>query len=226
MISIVIPTYNERDTIKELTQRLTNACKDYEIEIIIVDDNSPDGTGKIADNLAKKYPIKVIHRDEKLGLSSAVINGISKSSGDIICVMDADLSHPPEIVPELIEEGKNSDIVIASRYVEGGSIKDWSFTRRIISYCATMLARPLVRVKDPISGFFLFRRTVINGAKLDPIGFKICLEILAKGDYKTVKEIPFIFSNRSKGSSKLNLKEILGYIKHINRLYIRKFLSR
>lgn len=225
MISIVIPTYNERDRIEELVDRLSNTCKNYEIEIMIVDDNSPDGTGKIADNLTKKYPVKVIHRNGKLGLSSAVIDGISSSSGDAICVMDADLSHPPEMVPRLIEECKNSDIVIASRYISGGSIKNWPFRRRIISYFATILARLLVKVKDPISGFFIFKRNVINGIVLDPIGFKICLEILARGNYKTVKEIPFTFHNRSKGKSKLDLKEILEYIRHIKKLYSEKIYN-
>lgn len=219
MISIVIPTYNERDTISELIRRILDVCKSYNIEIIIVDDNSPDGTGSIAEDLSKKYPLKVIHRERKLGLSSAVLEGISTSSGDRICVMDADLSHPPEIIPRLIEESKNADIVIASRYIKGGSIKNWPLKRRLISLGATLLARPLAKVKDPITGFFLFKRNVIEGIELDPIGFKICLEILVKGRYKTIKEIPFTFCDRSSGASKLNSKEIVRYIKHLKKLY-------
>lgn len=154
MISIIIPTYNEKGNIKKLILKINDIFKE-DFEIIVVDDNSPDGTGKIVDKL-KKYNAKCIHRKSKLGLSSAVIEGFKAAKGDIIGVMDADFSHPPEKIPELIKPLKdnNAELTIGSRYIQGGKIKNWTAVRKIISKGAILLSLPLTRIKDPVSGFF------------------------------------------------------------------------
>lgn len=195
-------------------------------EIIIVDDNSPDGTGTIADILSKNNDnIKVIHRKIKRGLSTAVVAGLEQSRGEIIGVMDADLSHPPEVIPELVRpiiDGE-SDFVVASRYKEQEKIKKWPLSRKIISWGGTKFARPLTKVSDPMSGFFFFKKDIIDGVQLTPIGYKIMLEIIVKGKHKNIKEVTFTFRNRYKGESKLNRKEYYNYIQHLIRLYIYTF---
>ncbi len=223
-ITVIIPTYNEKENIPILVESIFDVFEKNLVcgEIIIVDDNSPDGTGRIADKLSlKNNRIRVIHRKGKKGLSSAVMEGFKYAAGEIIGVMDADLSHPPEVIPELVkpilEEG--SEFVIATRYMRNEKIEKWPISRKIISRGATLLAKPLTNVSDPMSGFFFIRRNVIEGVELSPIGYKIMLEILVKGKYNTIKEVPFIFKDRYKGESKLNWKEHLNYMQHLMRLF-------
>jgi dolichol-phosphate mannosyltransferase len=222
----VIPTYNERDNLDELVARIGKACAGagIEVEIVIVDDNSPDGTGAHAEELAKVNRMKVVHRPGKLGLSSAVLEGFKAASGDLLLVMDADLSHPPEKIPEMfarISSGE-AELVFGSRYVKDGSVENWPFYRRIISKGATIFARGLTKVEDPMSGFFMLRRSVIEGAELNPVGYKIGLEILVKGKYSKVVEVPIHFANRKAGKSKLGVGEYLKYIDHALMLYEHK----
>ena len=223
MISIVIPTYNEKDNLGALVARISKACSKggIDAEIVIVDDNSPDGTGALAEELARTNNLKVIHRADKLGLSSAIIAGFSASSASILVMMDADLSHPPEKIPEMITKIINdeADIVIGSRYTLGGSVEKWSIYRRIVSKGAVLLARGLTKVKDPMSGFFALRRSVIEGIELNPIGFKIGLEILAKGRYARVIEVPVHYVEREAGKSKLDRSEYWNYLKQVAQLY-------
>ena len=220
---MIVPTYNERGNIDELVKRVTDACGDagIEAELVIVDDNSPDGTGGRAEELAKENRIKVLHRTGKLGLSSAVLEGVKAASGDLIVVMDADLSHPPEKIPELVRkiESGEAEIVIGSRHVEGGCIENWPYHRRVVSKGAALLARGLTKVKDPMSGFFALKRSVIEGVALDPVGYKIGLEILVKGKYTKVCEVPITFANRKAGKSKLGGSVMLKYIDHVSMLY-------
>lgn len=220
---MIVPTYNEKDNLDELVERITNACSSRAVqaEIVVVDDNSPDGTGERAEDIAKTYRMKVVHRSGKLGLSSAVLAGITASSGEIVVVMDADLSHPPESIPEMIGkiEAREAEVVFGSRYVRGGSVEKWPFYRRIVSKGATLLARGLTKVKDPMSGFFAFRREVIQGVNLSPVGYKIGLEVLVKGKYSKVVEVPIRFANRRAGKSKLGATEYLRYIDHVTLLY-------
>lgn len=237
MITIIIPTYNEKDNLPLLVNSIFNVLNEnfLDSELIIVDDNSPDGTGRIAEDLSKKYDkINVIHRRGKEGLSSAVMEGFKYAKGEIIGVMDADLSHPPEIIPALVQPilDNESEFVIASRYMEKEKIKSWPLIRKITSAGATILARPLTNVRDPMSGFFFFKKNVINGIELSPIGYKIMLEILVKGKYKTFKEIPFTFKDRYKGESKLDWNEHFNYVSHLLKLYVyrikilsKKFIS-
>jgi dolichol-phosphate mannosyltransferase len=195
-----------------------------QVEMVIVDDNSPDGTGQLAEELGAKYRVKVIHRAGKLGLSTAVMEGFAAASGAVFVVMDADLSHPPEKIPEMVSriEQEGADMVVGSRYVKGGHVENWPVHRRIISKGATLLAKGLTKVKDPMSGFMALRREVIEGVTLNPIGYKIGLEILVKGKISKVEEIPITFADRKAGKSKLGTSVTLKYIDHCIRLYEHK----
>ncbi|MBW2992576.1 polyprenol monophosphomannose synthase [Candidatus Woesearchaeota archaeon] len=225
MISVVIPTYNEAENIAKLVKGIKNSLKNRKYEIIIVDDNSPDNTAKIAISLKNKFPIKVIKRKTR-GLSSAVIAGFRFAKGDIIGVMDADLSHPQKKIPELIKalEKQNYDLAIGSRHIKGGGVEEWPFYRKTMSKFATLLARPLTNAKDPMSGFFFFKKKILKNVKLNPIGYKILLEILVKGKQKNIKEIPYIFRNRKIGKSKIGAKVYLDYLRHIFRLLRYKIM--
>jgi len=228
-LSIVIPTYNESQNIIKILDSLRSMPpREMDTEIIVVDDNSPDGTGKVVEEYVKKskigaYPVQVIRRENKGGLSSAILAGIKHSKADAIVVMDSDLSHPPQTVSKMIEEldSSNCDIVVASRYVKGGSISGWPFKRKLISRGATKIAqRGLgIKIKDPMSGFFAFRRHIINNIKFDSLGYKILLEILVKAKGAKVKEIPYAFTDRKSGSSKLDLAVFFDYLKSVWRLY-------
>ncbi|NJE61525.1 glycosyltransferase [Thermococcus sp. 21S7] len=222
-ISVIVPTYNERENLEELFNRIQGALEGHDYEIIIVDDDSPDGTWQFAQGLGERYPVRVIRRTEEKGLSSAVIRGFREASGDIFVVMDADLQHPPEVIPKLLRAIENgADIAIASRYVPGGGVKNWYWYRKLISRGAIMIGRlalPRIRnVKDPVSGFFALRREVVEGVDLNPVGFKILMEILIKGKYGKVAEVPFTFGLRKAGESKLGTRTMLNYLRHVYRL--------
>ena len=229
---MIVPTYNERDNLDELVRRVIDACKGngLDVEIVIVDDNSPDGTGARAEELAKDYPVRVVHRTGKLGLSSAVLEGVKTARDSVIVVMDADLSHPPEKIPEMVAKitSGEAQIVIGSRYIPGGGVENWPVRRRFVSKIATLLARGLTKVKDPMSGFLAFQRSVVDGAPLNPVGYKVGLEILVKGNYSKVAEVPIHFANRKAGKSKLGGTEVMKYVDHVIMLYEHRkpWLSR
>jgi dolichol-phosphate mannosyltransferase len=224
--SLIVPTYNERDNILSLVERIHRSLSPCDYEILFIDDDSADGTAELASSLSDKYPIKVIVRKGKKGLASAVVDGLSQASGEVIAVMDADLQHPPEVLPELLKAIEiGADIAVGSRYVPGGGCQGWSLTRRIISRGAIFIAHLLLpatrRVKDPMSGFFAFHRDVVKEAHLNPSGFKILLEILMMGKFNSVAEVPFIFVTRERGESKLNARQQVDYLKHIYSLMRR-----
>ncbi len=225
---MIVPTYNEKDNLDELVQRINSSCSKagIECEIVIVDDNSPDGTGAKAEELAKSARMKVLHREGKLGLSSAVLEGFKVASGSVLVVMDADLSHPPEKIPEMVSkiESGEAELVVGSRYIKGGSVENWPLRRKAVSKGATFLARWLTKVKDPMSGFFALSRSVIDGVALNPVGYKIGLEILVKGKYEKAAEVPIHFADRKAGKSKLGGTEMLRYIDHVSMLYEHKHL--
>ena len=225
-LSLIIPTYNERDNITPLLERLEHALAGYNYEVVFIDDNSADGTAEVATSLASKYPVKVIVRKDKRGLASAVVDGLSHVSGKIIAVMDADLQHPPEVLPDLLKEmEKGADIVIASRYVKGGGCPGWSLSRRLVSKGAIFLAHLLLpatrRVNDPASGFFMFNKKAVAGAELKPLGYKILLEVLIAGKFKRVAEVPYTFGIRGRGESKLNAGQQVAYLRHLFSLMKR-----
>jgi len=226
-ISIIIPTYNEKDNIIPLVERIDHALSDYDYEILFVDDSSRDGTAELAVALSPKYPVKVIIRQNKRGLASAVVDGLKQATGQIVGVMDADLQHPPEVIPDLLRAIKGgAGIAVASRYIKGGGCQGWGLTRRIISKGAIVLAHLLLpssrQVKDPVSGFFMFKRQVMAHADLRPTGFKILLEILMAGEFQNIAEVPYTFSVRSGGESKLSARQQIDYLKHIYSLMKRK----
>ena len=227
MISIVVPCYNEAESLPLLVDKVFEVLKKNNIdgELIVVDDNSPDGTGDIAEKLKEKYNIKVVHREGKAGLSSAVVAGFKVASGDIFGVMDADLSHDPEIIPRLVKplEENKAQVSIGSRHVNGGGSENWPLIRRFISKTAIIMGRIVTDVRDVTSGYFFLRKEVIDGVDINPIGFKIGLEIFVKGNYEHFIEIPFIFKDRRFGNSKLGKGEVINYIKHLFAL--RKYLS-
>lgn len=223
-LSIIVPTYNERDNIPVLVKELNAALEGIDFELIIVDDDSPDKTWKVAEDLAATYPfVKVIRRRNERDLSTAVLAGFAQSKGDVLAVMDADLQHPPEKVAAMLAGIRNgADVVVGSRYVEGGEIEEWSVIRKLYSKGATLLAHiflPASRaVNDPMSGFFMLKREVIEGIPLNPIGYKILLEILAKGTYERIEEEAITFSKREKGESSLNIGNQIKYVRHLLRL--------
>ncbi len=226
-ISFVIPTYNESGNIAPLVERLSRTLDSYQYEILFVDDNSKDGTADIANGLASRYPVKVLVRKEERGLATAVLHGIKHARGNIIGVMDADLQHPPEVNAALIQAiQKGADMAVASRYVPGGGCPNWSLVRRVISKGALTLAHvflPASRpVKDPMSGFYMFRRDGINQIQFSPTGYKILLEMLVMGNFRSVVEVPFIFEDRSSGASKMKARQQIDYLKHIFSLMRRK----
>ena len=229
-VSIVIPTYNERGNIGKLIPEIFGSCKALKaaVEVVIVDDNSPDGTGSLAEQLGKKYNVRVIHRSGKLGLASAVIKGFSESKSDILGVMDADLSHPPEILPHLLKLilDNKADMVVGSRYIKGGGVEVWPIYRRLMSKIATLMARPLTPVKDPLSGLFFLKKNVIEGVELKAKGYKIGLEVIVKGKYGRVCEVPYLFRNRTYGKSKIGASEYYYYIRNLLRLYIYRLFNR
>jgi dolichol-phosphate mannosyltransferase len=225
-LSIIVPTYNEAENIPELFNRIEGALKGESFEIIVVDDNSRDGTADLVEELGEKYGnVRVLRRPGRLGLGSAVVDGMEVADGDMIAVVDADLQHPPELLPRMLEKADEGyDVVVASRYVKGGGVERWGVLRRLISLGAVSLAHLLFprtgAVKDPVSGFFLFRKSVIGGIELNPLGFKILMEILVKGEYRKVAEVPYIFRSRRKGRSKLDFREIFNYAIFLVRLRV------
>lgn len=228
MISVVVPTYREAENLpllaKAVDEVLSRLGHDY--ELLFVDDDSRDGSEEICAKLSERLPARMVVRKGQRGLATAVIHGISVSSGDIVVVMDADLSHPPSAIPKMLErlQSGESDLVLGSRYVQGGSIHDdWSIFRKLNSIAPSLLAKPLCRLKDPMSGFFAFRRADMPDLwRLAPIGYKIALEIVVKGDFDKPSEVPIHFADRRCGESKLTLKEQLNFLLHLRRLYAYK----
>ncbi len=226
-ISIIIPTFNEAENIERLFLRFKKIKKmmgDY--EIIIADSNSKDSTIKKAEEKAEemKLNVKTINCGSR-DLSNSVVYALKKAKGNMMGAMDADLQHPPEMIPKMIDKLKKKDIVIASRFVKGSEI-GFGFRRLFVSKAYRLLSYLFVpnifNIKDPASGFFMFKKKILKGVKLNPVGFKILLEILAKANYKDVEEISFKFEERKKGESNFNLKQSVLASRHLLRLYMSK----
>lgn len=226
MISIILPTYNEADNIKLIVPKISKLFTDKDIkgEIVVVDDNSPDGTADVARTLSQKYPVRVYVRKNERGLATAVMKGFELARGEICLIMDADLSHPVDKIPEMINpivQG-NCDATVGSRYIAGGGCENWSSIRRIVSKGSGILALGLTNLSDPTSGFMAIKKSVLEGIKLDPIGWKIVLEVIVKTNSR-FKEIPIVFADRQFGKSKLDLKVQKEYLGHLWRLYLYKY---
>lgn len=222
-LSVIVPTYDERESVGPLLQELGRLKTNWDrnFEVIIVDDSSPDNTASIAEELGRQegLRVRVVKRGHRLGMGSAIAEGIRLARTDLVCVMDADLSHPPGFVSRLVDALDGVDGVIASRYVPGSRILGWPVHRRLISYGASSLARVLFDppVRDPLSGYFLFRRDRVLDASIVGWGDKPLLEILEQ-KHPLVREIPYTFRDRMNGHSKLNVGTIQGFLCLLLRL--------
>ncbi|MBN1898729.1 MAG: polyprenol monophosphomannose synthase [Spirochaetes bacterium] len=222
MVSIILPVLNEGENLKILVPEIYKILKKEIFEIIVIDDDSKDNTDQILKGMKQK--VTYIARKDKKGLSSAVIKGFDLARGDVYLVMDSDLSHPVDVIPRLLKEiRQGADIAIASRYIQGGGVTKWPWPRKLISVFATLLARPIVPVKDPLAGFFCLKKNVIKNVSLNPIGFKILLEIIVKGHHDKIMEIPYMFRDRFAGESKADIKIYFQYNLHLVKLYFYKF---
>lgn len=225
LVSIVVPTLREAANLPTLVERIATALAAREYEILIVDDDSRDGTDRVCAELAKSYPIRCIVRTEPVdGLGGAVLLGLREARGEVLVVMDADLQHPPERLAALIApiESGSADFSVGSRCVDGGSTShDWPVSRRITSWVAKSLARPFAGgLKDVMSGYFALPRSVFaRGEHLAPLGFKIGLELICKCRVTRLVEVPIHFGVRTHGQSKLNAREKFRYLEHLSRLY-------
>ena len=222
-LSMVVPTYNERARLGELTSALFDhaAAAAIDLELVVVDDNSPDGTGQLADELAIDRRMRVVHRAGKLGLGTAVVEGFKAASAETLGVMDADFSHPPSLVPRMLSvfRATGADVLVASRYIPGGSTPSWPWSRRTMSRLACVMARPLSPIRDASSGFFLIKRSVATGVGIQAGGFKICLELLVRAQPARLVEMPDRFDDREQGESKMSMKEAAGYLVQLRDLY-------
>jgi dolichol-phosphate mannosyltransferase len=226
--SLVIPTYNESKNISDLVKILTNLLDTVfpdNYELIIVDDNSPDRTWEVAEALRSSYPqLQVLRRLKERGLSTAVIRGWQIAAGEILGVIDGDLQHPPERLFELLTAIKaGADLAIASRHVGTGGVSDWNFVRRILSRGAQLIGLVILpgvigRVSDPMSGYFMVRRAAIAEIPLNPIGYKILIEVLAKGKVAKIAEVGYVFQERQEGESKVTWRQYVEYLNHLLRL--------
>jgi len=227
-LSLVLPTYNERDNLAELVARLTALLDpklpdDY--ELIVVDDDSPDRTWELAEQLTTDYPtLRVLRRTDARGLASAVVAGWQLGHGRILGVIDADLQHPPETLIALLDHiTSGADLAVASRRVEGGGVSDWSIQRRLLSRGAQALGLAILpevvgRISDPMSGYFLIRRSAVAGAKLKPLGYKILIEVIARGTVGRIAEVAYVFNERQHGESKVTRRQYIDYLRHLWRL--------
>jgi len=228
-LSIIVPTFCEADNIRPLVQRIRAALANGpDFEIVFVDDNSSDETvARVQELAAEGVPVRAIVRRDERGLSSAIFRGFHEAQGELLLCMDADQSHPPEAIPEMLraQVAVNADLVVGSRYVKGGSIEEgWGFYRWLNSQVALWLVRPLSKIRDAGAGFFLLPRRVFEqGKDFSPIGYKALLEVIVKCPCHNVVEIPIHFSDRKFGESKLNLREQFMYLVHLKRLYDYRF---
>jgi dolichol-phosphate mannosyltransferase len=226
-VTVVVPTYKEVENLPHLLDRLAKVRDEHglDLDVLIMDDNSQDGSAELV--AARPEPwVQIVVRTTDRGLSPSVLDGMARGQGDLLVCMDADLSHPPEAIPAMIHKlQEGADFVIGSRYVQGGSTSDdWGFLRWLNSRVATLLARPLTSARDPMAGFFAFRRTTfLAGHDFNPVGYKIGLEFIVKCGCERVVEVPIHFEDRQLGKSKLTFRQQLLYIKHLRRLYTFKF---
>ena len=234
--SLIVPTYNESQNLPKLVEVLSQLLDNYfdgNYELIIVDDDSPDLTWQVGLDLMPNYPqLRIMRRQGEKGLSTAVIRGWQVSQGEILGVIDGDLQHPPETLINMLDTIANgADLVVASRHVEGGGVSDWGFMRRILSRGAQMLGLLILpnvigRVSDPMSGYFMVRRSAIANYPMNPLGYKILIEVLGRGSIGTVAEVGYVFQERQEGESKVTWRQYVDYILHLLRLRSRGRISK
>ncbi|NTW19516.1 MAG: polyprenol monophosphomannose synthase [Nostocales cyanobacterium W4_Combined_metabat2_030] len=226
--SLIIPTYNESKNILAVVHLLSNLLDEAlpnNYELIVIDDDSPDRTWEIAQKLTKDYPhLRVMRRQGERGLSTAVIRGWQVAEGQILGVIDGDLQHPPEVLLKLLESiDQGADLAVASRHIPGGGTSDWQWHRRFLSRGAQFLGLMILpgvvsRVCDPMSGYFLVRRDAISQHLMNPLGYKILIEILGRCQINHIVEVAYIFQERQEGTSKVTWRQYLDYLLHLLRL--------
>jgi dolichol-phosphate mannosyltransferase len=229
-LSLVLPTYNESAHIDAIVEQLIavlDGISALRYEIIIVDDDSPDRTWQKALQLSYKFPqVRAIRRQGHRDLSTAVLCGWQIARGEVFAVMDADLQHPPETIPALWRAMKRgADLAVASRNIEGGGVSDWTLPRRIVSRCAQLLGLVVLpevtgKVSDPLSGYFMVRRSSLEGRELHPLGYKILVEVLARGEVEKISEVPYVFRETPQRGSKHSPAVLAQYLKHLSRIRI------
>jgi dolichol-phosphate mannosyltransferase len=227
-VSVVVPTYREVENLPLLTERVFEATAAANIvaELIVVDDDSQDGTEARCRELAGRYDVRLITRKGERGLATAVIAGFRQARGRVLLCMDADLSHPPEAIPELVRAlSDGAEFVIGSRYLANGGVEEgWGVYRWLNSKIATLLARPLTAISDPLGGYFAVSRDVFfRAVELSPLGYKIALEVLVRSRPERIAEVPIFFRDRKFGQSKLSMRVQLQYLRHLRRLYLFKY---
>jgi dolichol-phosphate mannosyltransferase len=230
-LALTIPTLREAENIHRLLDHVRSVLDPLNIpyEILVVDDDSRDGTEEIVSEISREDPrVRILVRKGQRGLSGAILHGWQNTDAAILGVMDADLQHPPELLPKLIAAMYSGrDLVIGSRYTAGGSMRDWNLVRKLISAAAVWVTWPIqrsgLRAKDPMSGFFLIRRECLEGIPFQRSGFKLLLEVLVRGRLRSVQEIPFAFGQRYRGASKASAKVAVDYARLLARLYASRF---
>lgn len=222
MVSIILPTYNEVENIRQIIPLIheTLLAAGWECEIIVVDDDSPDGTAREALLLKDSYPVVVCRRAGERGLATAVLEGFRLSRGEICVVMDADMSHPVAMIPEMVDPILSGvvEATVGTRYMEGGGSEEWPWYRKFMSHGAGWLARGVTRMSDPTSGFMAIRKSLLQEVELDPVGWKIVLEVIVKTKARFL-EIPIVFAERRSGTSKFSVKTQMEYLHHLWKLY-------
>jgi dolichol-phosphate mannosyltransferase len=226
-VTIVVPTFREAENLPHLIDRVAKIRESLglDVDLHFMDDDSRDGSAEVVAARSEKW-VHLLVRTRDRGLSQSVLEGFNRAEGDVLVCMDADLSHPPEAIPDMLaklEEG--ADFVAGSRYISGGTTSDdWGVFRWLNSRVATLLARPLTPMGDPMSGFFALRRSTFHqGSEFNPVGYKIGLELIVRCRCERVVEIPIHFEDRRYGQSKLSLRQQLQYLQHLRRLYIFKY---
>ncbi|MGD0230340.1 MAG: glycosyltransferase family 2 protein [Syntrophorhabdales bacterium] len=226
MISVILPTYNEAENVRAIVPSIVRELDKAGLqgEVVVVDDDSPDGTAGVAQDLAGSYPVRVHVRKDQRGLATAVMKGFEIASGEVCVVMDADLSHPVEKIPDMVRPilEKRCTATVGSRYTAGGGCENWPFVRRLVSRGSGLLARGLSPLTDPSSGFMAVRRDALDGIALNPVGWKIVLEVVVKTGAR-IAEVPIVFQDRQKGASKLDARVEFQYLAHLWRLYCFRY---
>jgi dolichol-phosphate mannosyltransferase len=234
--SLVVPTYNEDRNIQRIVSILTGLLDQtfpHDYELIVVDDDSPDRTWELAQQMLTDYPqLRVMRRQTERGLSTAVIRGWQAATGQVLGVIDGDLQHPPEVLPQLLQKiAQGADLAVASRHVEGGGTSDWGLIRRVLSRGAQLVGLVILpsvvgRVSDPMSGYFMVRRDAIAHCLMNPLGYKILLEVLGRGQVREVAEVGYVFQERQAGESKVTWRQYVEYLGHLVKLRSRGRIGR
>ncbi len=223
-LRLVVPTLREAYGVDAFLAALLPVAREVGAEVVVVDDDSEDGTATVAraaiTRLEADDIARVVVRRGPRGLSAAVLEGWRGARAPLLGVMDADLSHPPGLLPRLLDEVRGgADVAIASRYVPGGGVEGWPLRRRLVSRAASLVGRTLVAARDPLSGFFVVRRDLVEGVALRPRGWKIALEVLARGRPARVAQVPFVFRDRAWGRSKFGPRAVVDFLLHVARLH-------